>query len=280
MIIEKLADIGTNYDGVLCDLWGCLHNGVEAHPAAVAALQDFRTNGGKVLLLTNSPRLSPAVAEQIARLGAPENCYDEIATSGDATRAAIEATMTGKKFCLIAPEGERQGGFLEGLDIEITPIEQAEAILVLGPRDDRTETPENYRLEIAYGVNEGLPLYCANPDIVVDHGDTRIYCAGAIAQAYEEAGGTAHYFGKPHPPVYDIARERLAIHDNSRLLAIGDGIHTDIQGAVGEGIDALFITGGLAAAETGTEDQPDPDKLERFLSQAGMTPRYSMGALR
>ena len=107
-----------------------------------------------------------------------------------------------------------------------------------------------------------------------------IYCAGAIAQAYEEAGGTAHYFGKPHPPVYDIARERLAIHDNGRLLAIGDGIHTDIQGAVGEGIDALFITGGLAAAETGTEDQPDPDKLERFLSQAGMTPRYSMGALR
>ena len=117
----------------------------------------------------------------------------------------------------------------------------------------------------------GLKLLCANPDIVVDRGDQREWCAGALAKLYTEMGGESLYFGKPHPPIYDLARRRLAEHRkdvaDSAILAIGDGPITDIRGAMGEDIDSLFITGGLAAQETGTVHQPDPDKLNAYIQK-------------
>ena len=130
----------------------------------------------------------------------------------------------------------------------------------------------------------GLKLLCANPDIVVDRGHVREWCAGALAQLYTEMGGESLYFGKPHPPIYDLARRRLYALDgdiqDDQILAIGDGILTDIKGAVGENIDSLFITGGLAAADTKTQEQPDPEALERYLAQEMMSPTYSIGFLR
>ena len=125
----------------------------------------------------------------------------------------------------------------------------------------------------------------ANPDIVVDRGDEREYCGGAIAQLYEQMGGTVLAFGKPHPPVYDMARRRLAeaggasISD-SRILAVGDGILTDVKGGILEELDVLFVTGGLAAAETNVDGTPQPDKLDAFLSREGFDPTYSIGTLR
>ena len=135
-----------------------------------------------------------------------------------------------------------------------------------------------------YAKTKGMKLLCANPDIVVDRGETREWCAGALAQLYTEMGGESLYFGKPHPPVYDLARRRLAelgtdIPDN-RILAIGDGIGTDIRGALGEDLDSVFITGGLAARETGTDRQPDPDALKEFVAGAQITPTFAMGFLR
>lgn len=273
-ILSSLSDISAQYDVLFCDLWGCLHNGVAPFPAAVAALQTFRKAGGTVILVTNSPRPRKSVQAQLDAMGAPRDCYDDIASSGDAAQAAMAAGLFGHKVHHVGPE--RDLAFFKAedgseIDVERVALEEAESIICTGLFDDRSETPEDYRLTIATGVNRKLKLLCANPDIVVDVGDQRIFCAGAIAQAYTEAGGSSFYFGKPHAPIYQLARQKAeAVRGeearDQHILAVGDGINTDVRGAVGEGLDVLFITGGLAEEETGTTQEGlDPVRLDAFL---------------
>lgn len=288
-IIDRLEDISDRYDVLLVDLWGCVHNGIRAFPEAVAACQGFRQRGGTVLLLTNAPRPRTSVAEQIAGLGVPEDAYDTIVTSGDSARAAMFQGMVGSKVWFIGEEA-RDMQFFELLSVikdpvEITrvPLEEAEGIVCIGPFDP-SAPPEGMRPQFLYAKTRGLEMICANPDIVVDRGETREWCAGALAKLYTEMGGTAHYFGKPHPPIYDLAYRRLdalgTTLDKSRILAIGDGAQTDISGAMGEDIDSILITGGLAASETQTTHQPDADALERYVQAQGITPSFAMGFLR
>ncbi|MEM9430339.1 MAG: TIGR01459 family HAD-type hydrolase [Pseudomonadota bacterium] len=287
-ILGELAEIAGDYDVLFCDLWGCLHNGVSVFPEAVRALRAFRGGGGTVVLVTNSPRPRRSVAAQLHSLGAPEDCWDAIASSGDAAQAALAAGVVGRRVYHIGPE--RDLPFFsdeDGRPIDVTrvPLDEADGIVCTGLVDDRTETPQDYRLEIRLGVSKGLDLLCANPDVIVDVGDARIYCAGALAEAYSDAGGRSLYFGKPHPPIYDLARARAAqlrkeTPADDRILCVGDGIATDIAGAVGEGLDCLFVTGGLAAEETGTAADPDLAKLEVFLSEARLSPTASIGFLR
>jgi HAD superfamily hydrolase (TIGR01459 family) len=289
-IVGALDEIDPGYSALFCDLWGCLHDGVRAFPEAVAALEAFRGRGGAVALITNSPRPAGDVERQLGLLGAPRSCWDIVVSSGDAAQAAMAAGRFGRRVFHIGPE--RDLVFFEDadgrpIDVERAPLEEAEGIVCTGLFDDRTETPEDYRAVILYGKTKGLKLLCANPDIVVDVGEQRIYCAGAIAQAYAAAGGRSYYFGKPHPPVYALARRRLAEvvgYDTpaDEILCIGDGIATDIAGAMGEGLDALFVTGGLAAEETGTRagEGPDPALLAAFLAEAKMSPKLAMAYLR
>jgi len=168
------------------------------------------------------------------------------------------------------------------ISINRVPVDQAEGIVCTGLGPD--ESPEDYKPQLMMAKQMGLKFLCANPDIVVDRGHKREWCAGAVAQMYSEMGGESLYFGKPHPPIYDLARRRLAALGkpvaDDRILAIGDGIHTDIQGAVGEDIDSLFISGGLAAQETQTTDQPDPAALDEYLTKMQFHPTYSIGFLR
>ena len=287
-ILNALAEVAGEYDALFCDLWGCLHNGRAVYPAAVAALQAFRQGGGTVVLLTNAPRPAREVAIQLEHLGAPRDCYDVIVSSGDAAQAAMASGMFGRRVYHLGPERDLtffKDDAGKAIDVTLVPLDEAEGIICTGLLDDRTETPEDYRLTIAKGVNRGLKLLCANPDIVVDVGETRIYCAGAIAQAYTEAGGESLYFGKPHSPIYALARQKLTdatgrlIEDN-RILAIGDGIATDAAGALGEGLDCTFVTGGLAAEDTGTGVDPDPTLLAEYLAAHKTSVPYAMGFLR
>ncbi|WP_424932686.1 TIGR01459 family HAD-type hydrolase [Amaricoccus macauensis] len=289
-IIQSLREIDPGYNTLFCDLWGCLHDGVRAFPAAVEALIRFREGGGRVVLLTNSPRPRRNVAVQLEGLGAPRECYDLIVSSGDAAQAAMASGAFGRKVYHIGPE--RDLGFFEDadgtpFDVERVPLEEAEGIICTGLFDDQTETPEDYRATILYGKTKGLKLLCANPDVIVDVGEQRIYCAGAIAKAYTEAGGKSYYFGKPHPPIYSLARDDLAkatgeAVEAQDILCIGDGIATDILGAMGEALDAIYITGGLAAAETATTPDAGPDaaKLHVLLEQAKLAPKFAMGFLK
>lgn len=287
-IVPTLADIAAEYDAFFVDLWGCVHDGVKALPDAVAALQEVRKAGKHVVLVTNSPRPRAGVQAQIAGFGVPEDAWDTIATSGDSARAAMYNGIVGHKVFHIGEPGDDP--FFHPLEIQENPIEitrvpldEAEGIVCTGPFDTMAP-PEDLRPELLLAKTKGLKLLCANPDIVVDRGETREWCAGAVAKLYTEMGGESLYFGKPHPPIYDLARMRLQqlgpVPSESRILAIGDGIHTDVQGGLGEGIDTLFITGGLAAEETKTTDQPDPTALEAYIEANRMTPTYAIGFLR
>ena len=287
-IIDALSDVSDRYDAVLCDLWGCLHNGRNAFPDAVRALQDFRTKGGTVVLLTNAPRPRVNVAEQLDKLDAPRDSWDLIVTSGDSARTAMFEGVIGDKAYFIGYE--RDLTFFEvpkivDNPIEITrvPLEDATGIVVTGPEDPYAD-PAVYRPQFLYAKQKGLKLLCANPDIIVDYGEKRQWCAGALARLYTEMGGESLYFGKPHPPIYDLARRRLAtlgkLPPDSRILCIGDGIKTDVSGAIGEDLDVLFITGGLAAEETKTVNQPDAGALSVYLKKEMYDPNYSIGFLR
>ena len=293
-IVEQLADISDRYDALFVDLWGCVHNGVTAFPEAVQALKDYRARGGIVVLVTNSPKPRKGVSEQLLSFNVPPEAYDTIATSGDSARSAMFRGTVGQKVYFMG-EWKRDEGFFEPLnlldapvDIEIVPLTEAEGIVCCGPHDPMAD-PEVNRADFLYAKQKGMKLLCANPDIVVDRGEVREWCAGALAKLYTEMGGESLYFGKPHPPIYDLARRRLSEVTNarnlpdvsdSRILAIGDGIHTDIAGALGEDIDALFITGGLAAKETLTDRQPDPSALEAYVAKEARFPQFAIGFLR
>lgn len=288
-IIEQFADISGQYDAAFVDLWGCMHNGIAALPDAVAAMQKYRAAGGVVVLVTNSPRPWDSVARQINGFGVPDDAWDAIATSGDSARAAMFRGIVGEKIWFMG-ESPRDDDFFEPLkiisdpvNIQKVPLEEAEGIVCCGPFDPLADPGVN-RPAFLYAKAKGLKLLCANPDIVVDRGDVREWCAGALAALYTEMGGESLYFGKPHPPIYDLARRRLAALDKApsdpRIIAIGDGIGTDILGGVQEDLDVLFISGGLAAAETKTDRQPDPAALARYLSSQQMSATYTIGQLR
>jgi len=287
-IVNALSDVSQNYDAMFVDLWGCVHNGVAALPEAVAALQAYRATGGKVVLVTNSPRPRAGVEKQLIHFGVPDDAWDSIATSGDSARSAMYRGVVGQRVWHIGPPTdlkffEPPNVVSEPVPIERVALEEAEGMVCTGPFDS-LEDPAVMRPQFLLAKQRGLKLLCANPDIVVDRGDTREWCAGALAQLYTEMGGESLYFGKPHPPIYDLARRRLAELgadiSETRLLAIGDGILTDIAGAVGEDIDSLFISGGLAASETKTLRQPDAKALETYLKAQNFSPTYTIGHLR
>ncbi|GGX53901.1 haloacid dehalogenase [Tateyamaria omphalii] len=287
-IITSLSEISDRYDALFVDLWGCVHNGVHALPEAVAALHAYRAKGGKVVLVTNSPRPRAGVMKQLVHFGVPDDAWDTIATSGDSARAAMFRGIVGSKVHFIGQPGEEKffepiGVIKDPVKIEMVPLDEAEGIVCTGPRDPMAD-PDVMRPEFLMAKQLGLKLLCANPDIVVDRGEVREWCAGALAKLYTEMGGESLYFGKPHPPIYDLARRRLAelgvdVPD-SGILAIGDGVLTDIAGAMGEDIDSLFISGGLAAAETKTSHQPDPDALRDYLETEKSAPTFAIGHLR
>ncbi|MCZ8154277.1 MAG: TIGR01459 family HAD-type hydrolase [Rhodobacteraceae bacterium] len=284
-LIPSLASIADGHDAVFCDLWGCLHNGQTPFPDAVAALRAFRAQGKTVLLLTNSPRPKSSVIAQLARIGVPTDAWDEIVSSGDASQYAMLSGAVGTRIHHIGAIKDETfftdlPADAPALAITRVPLAEAEGVVCTGLKDDLTETPEDYRASLLMMKAKGLTLLCANPDLIVDLGERRLFCAGALAQAYEAMGGTALYYGKPHPPIYDLARRRLAAltgQDEARILAIGDGIATDIQGGIGEGIDTLFVTAGIAAHEFGPDPaQPNPARLRAWLDEQQLSPTYAI----
>jgi HAD superfamily hydrolase (TIGR01459 family) len=286
-IIQSLADISASYDALFCDLWGCLHNGKHPYAAAVSALQAYRAQGGKVCLMTNAPRPNQYVIAQLDRMGVPRDAWDMVVSSGDAAQDAMFDGAVGRKVWHIGTE--KDFGFFTDIPAEhigspaIERVEpsEAEGIIASGPFDELTETPQDYRDRFQSLLDRGVPMLCANPDIVVDMGETRIYCAGALAEFYENMGGTTLYFGKPHAPIYDRARRLMGLDANARCLAIGDGIDTDVLGAMQQKIDSIFVTGGLAADAFGQDaENPDEAQLHDWLMERDRTPTYAIGRLR
>jgi len=277
--VERLRDLVDGVEVVLSDIWGVVHNGLEAFPEACEALHTYRQRGGTVILITNAPRPADSVQRQLRKLGVADETYDAIVSSGDLTRHFV-ADHPGKKMFWLGPE--RDNSIYRGLDPVNAPLEQADYIVCTGPFDDETETPEDYRAMMLQALERKLPFVCANPDIVVERGDRLIYCAGAIAELYRELGGEVIFYGKPHRPIYEramqLATERRGhAPPLDRVLAIGDSVRTDLTGALGFGIDCLFVTRGIHSEDFEGVDQLDPASVRELF---GHPPRALMRELR
>ncbi len=273
-ILSGFREIAGDYDALVCDVWGVLHNGAHAFEKACAALRTFRIERGKVVLLSNAPRPAKDLEVQFARYGVPTDCYDAIVTSGEAAREDLaKRTKTGPVRMLhLGPERDR--GVFEGLDVTCVEAEEAEVVLCTGLFHDDVETPDDYVDVLAHLKGRGLAMICANPDLLVQRGDELVYCAGALAKAYEDIGGNVVYYGKPYLPIYDVA---LAAAGNPRRpLAVGDGLITDIRGANGAGLDAVFIADGVH----GEDVEPfTAEHLRDLFAKEGVHARAAMRAL-
>lgn len=271
--LSGLGQIADNYDVLVCDIWGVMHNGKVPFFDACEALARYRENNGAVVLVSNSPRPSVAIPEQFARIRVPGNLWDAIVTSGDATIDELSRRAPGPAF-KIGPE--RDDALYAGLELHFSDLDDAAFITCTGLFDDDTETPDDYTDLLQKALSNGLPMVCANPDVRVKRGNKMIYCGGALAQKYEQMGGEVIYAGKPHPPIYRLSRawmeEALGfVPSPERILAIGDNIHTDLLGAQNEGFDCLFIGDGL--------DTGNSDAVFDLIRSHGISAKYAMNSL-
>jgi HAD superfamily hydrolase (TIGR01459 family) len=282
-LVAGLSAVADRYDVLLCDVWGVIHNGRESFPAACEALARFGRERGPVVLISNAPRPGAAVLPQLRELAVPAEAYGALVTSGDATRAELQARAPGPVWA-VGPE--RDAPLYADIPLKFSGPEDAAFICCTGLVDDETETAEDYRPPLAAAAARALPFVCANPDRVVQRGDRLIPCAGALADLYEQLGGPVIMAGKPYAPLYELAlAEAARLAGGSvarhRVLAVGDGVPTDVLGAERQGLDCLFVADGIHAREIARADgQPDPDLAADLLRQAGTTARYLSGPLR
>lgn len=278
--IDGLRQIADQYDVILCDAWGVIHNGQALFPGVAEALTQFRQTRGPVIVLTNAPRLSDVIPAQLDRLGLPRAAYDQVVTSGDATRAAV-AAKADLPFFKLGPDKDQT--LFSALPVTFVPLEEAEIILCTGLMDDLNETPDDYHEMLSAAAARNLPMICANPDRVVKFGDRLMYCAGALADVYAALGGKVIFGGKPHAPIYDASRARLAalgMAPDARVLAIGDGLQTDILGANTQGIDVLFIADGIFSDQSrNASGQLDMDQLAAVLDDHQVHAQYALDGL-
>ena len=279
--VTGLAELAPAYGALLCDVWGVVHNGIQAHPAATDALIRYRAMGGAVLLVTNAPRPKAGVVSVLDRLGVPRDSYDDVLTSGDAARSVLSA-RPGARIFHVGPD--RDLAIYDSLPLSVVGEDACEVISCTGLFDDQTETPDDYQERLARWQARGLTMVCVNPDVVVESGGRLLWCAGALAERYRALGGETIVVGKPYTPVYDEALARIAgiagrPVARESVLAIGDGIDTDVRGAVGQGIDVLFVTGGIHVADLGDRDVPDLGKVHALLATAGLSARSVIARL-
>ncbi len=290
--IDRLREIADGFDAMLCDAWGVIHDGVTLFDGVAEAMVRFRAERGPVVILTNAPRPSSIIPAQLDRIGLPREAYDAVVTSGDATRAAIAARLPAPAYKL-GPEKDE--ALYDGLDIAFAPLDEAAFIICTGMVDDQRDRPEDYAEMLTAAAARNLPMICANPDIVVRWGGRIIYCAGALAQIYQNLGGKVIFGGKPHTPIYELALAAAGLGttaqdqgpelgpelgpeqglkqglDRGRVLAVGDGVKTDIAGANAHGLAALFVAG-----DGGVHDGAnDAGGVEAALTDAGVHAQFA-----
>jgi len=277
-LLPHFSALAPDYDLILSDVWGVVHNGLKATPAACDALMRARARGASVVLITNAPRPSAQVERQLAKLHVPRESYDAIVSSGDVTHHEMRKRPHQTVFH-VGPE--RDISVFDGLSVKFAPLESADYVVCTGLNDDTREGPDDYRAMLETMLARKLFMLCGNPDVVVERGDDLVYCAGSIADLYRTMGGEVLYAGKPYRPIYEMAVERAQAAagreiPKKRTLAIGDSVRTDLTGAHGFGIDFLFIMGGIHAEELGGRADLSTDALDEVFAAAAAKPRAVM----
>ncbi len=281
-VLTSAGSLLARYNVLFCDVWGVVHDGVRAYPGATDALLKFRSRGGAVILVTNAPVPIHRVEAMLEARHVPPEAYDGIVSSGEIALAHMHEKKYGAVY-FIGPR-QRDAAFFEKAATKDVSLQKAEAVVCTGLNDDVNETVESYRDVLSQARARDLPFVCANPDLVVDVGGRLFLCAGALADAYAHMGGKVFWAGKPHASAYDAARA-MAEHirgskvDTREILVIGDAVRTDLAGAKGAGLDALFIAGGIHRHDTMTGPMLDPEKLAKLFPGDGPTAIAAMAAL-
>lgn len=285
-LLTGIGEVADSYDGFILDVWGVLHDGLKPFPGVLDALARLRAGGKRVVVLSNAPRRARPVAKRLAEIGIPPDLYDHIHTSGEETWQHLKRrddpfySALGRACYLVAPT--REDTVLDGLDLErVDAVEDAEFIFTAGPWG-WDEDVVRYEAMLQSARRLDLRMVCANPDLVVHHQGRRAICAGAIAQRYEELGGTVRWHGKPFAAVYKTVLALLGVADRSRILAVGDSLRTDIAGANGASIDSVLVAAGIHHAEFGAPpgELPDAERLDKAIDAAGIAPWAAMAELR
>jgi HAD superfamily hydrolase (TIGR01459 family) len=286
-VIDGLREIADRHDAYILDLWGCVHNGLTPFPGVLDALRHLKGAGKRVLMLSNAPRRASVVVDQLQRVfGIGPDLYDSVLTSGEVTWQALsrrddpQHAKLGQRCLHIGPE--RDLGMFEGNGlIRVGDVASADFMLATGPNDDRDDVAAHEAVLNAARARD-LPLVCANPDLEVLRGETRLVCAGAIAARYEELGGEVIYHGKPHGVTYRVALDVLGGPRPERVLCVGDGLRTDILGAVRAGLHSAFIPGGIHDKDLGIRmgEAPRPERVAALLAGFGIAPTYVLPELR
>lgn len=246
LMADRLSALSARYDVLFCDIWGVLHGGGAAFPAAVQALQRFRAGGGTVVMVSNSPRPGEPLARQLLTIyRTPRDAFDAVISAGDVMVDALR-TRPGR-WHLEGPSSDL--GIFDGLDVEFGPVEGARGVVMTQLKDGLTETGMSYLPLLRQMKAAGQVFVCGNADRIVEHGGKRYVCPGAVADEYQAIGGEVVWCGKPTQPIYDLAFRKVPSTPRARILAIGDGLMTDIAGANTAGIDVMFITGGIHGDE-------------------------------
>jgi HAD superfamily hydrolase (TIGR01459 family) len=279
-LINGLSEIAEGYDHFILDVYGVLHDGIRPFPHTIDALTQMKRAGKRICLLSNSPRRSEPMEESLAAMRITRDLYDHVWTSGEATYHALKNRPAewGDHCWFIGTHYGAEITRGHGLTLVQDPREASFILNSIPGTEGSARSQLTRGLEIA--ARRGLPMICANPDLVVNIGDEQFECAGTFALEYDRIGGRVLYEGKPHRPVYEKCHALLGHPEKRRLCAVGDSFHTDIAGANGFGIDSVMNLVGIHWDEVETNGQPDPGKLEHLLDTAKTHPDYLMAGLR
>ncbi len=278
--IKALSEIAEKYKYIICDVWGVLHNGLNLYDPAITALEAFQAEGGKVILLTNAPKPHKIIEDRFYAMGVKQAFWNKIITSGDAVREYIANDAADKRIYHWG--GELDQGIYQDVIKNQAPLAEANLIICSGLEDSDLEITAQEAKRLTDCAEAGVPFLCANPDLTVHVGSKTWVCAGAAAQIYREAGGDTIMFGKPYPLVYQKCLKHLekitgADIQLNEILAIGDGLHTDIKGAEQYGMDTLFIQNGVHQKAFAVQN--DFTTLRELCETHDVTPCYYMKEL-
>jgi HAD superfamily hydrolase (TIGR01459 family) len=241
--VSGLDRLDRRYTTIICDIWGVVHDGGRLLPGVIERFEQFATEQRTVILLTNAPRPASTVQANLDQLGLPCELYHAVSSSGEAGIAGL--LELGRPVGFIGTEEDRDD--LLGRGVEI--VEDGFSDLACTGLDERHDDPAGYRDRLEGLAERGVVMHCLNPDRVVIHLGTLEACAGALADMYEEMGGEVTWYGKPYRPIYDHARKLAGDPPLEAMLAIGDGLQTDMLGAARFGIDAVYVSHGIHAGE-------------------------------
>src|SRR5260221_3590881 len=278
-----LREIAGDLDGIILDLWRCMHDGIDGYPAGLDCLRHRRQTGKRVGIISNAPRRASAVAKRIAEMGITPDLYDGLYSSGEETwralrdRTAPDLRHLGRVAYPIIPDKDL--GLADGLGVELTTdLERAGFLLVIGVEgpDDTVAQFEELLRRAAW---QGIRLLCDSPDLMVHRGDIAEICAGALAVRYQEMGGQVVYFGKPHAGIYQRCLQELHLDNPAAVLGVGDSCRTDIAGAAGIGAKSLFLGVGIHRDDVLKNGQIDPHLTVELMRKHGVIADFAMSAL-